>query len=133
MNIVEQIENEYRQMKNHGVTFSIGQEAYECDIPDDRICFGENTTAMQGGTLYNWQDVILDGSVIGYLEERECGRLFDPVTTTFAVVLADCSEPWKITEEMKANPHFWEDETFEMHFATLQQMIDYLRKTNAIC
>ena len=133
MNIVEEIEAEYRSKKNYGIQFNIEPEAYDCDIPDERIEFGDNTTSMQGGALYNWQDIILDGNVIGYLEERQTGKLFDPMTSTFVVFLADCSEPEKITPEMEASPHFFEDKTFQMRFATLQQMIDYLRQTKAIC
>lgn len=129
MNIIEEIENEYRQSKGYGVTFSIGPEAYNCNIADvdSRLSFGESTTAMQCGTLYNWQDIILDGNIIGYLEECQTGKLLHPITTKFIVWLADCSEPDKITTEMMASPHFWEGESYEMHFATLQQMIDYLQ------
>lgn len=126
MNIIEEIENEYRKRKLYGIQFSIEPEAYECNISDDRIVFGENTTAMQCGTFYNWQDIILDGNVIGFIEERRNGKLFDPMTVSFCVILADCTEPEKITKEMAASPHFWEDETYQMRFATLQQLIDYL-------
>ena len=126
-NIVEQIEQEYRNAKGYGVTFSIDPEAYKCNIPESRLTFSENTQAMQCGTLYNWQDIILDGEVIGYLEERMTGRFLHPMTFSFVVVLADCSEPEKITDEMRSDPHFFEGETYEMQFATLQQLIDYLK------
>ena len=133
MDILTKIANEYRCRKNYGVTFSIEPEAYNCDIPSERIEFGNNTTVMQGGRLYNFQDVFIDGNIVGYLEESMNGKLFDPMTVTFAVILADCTEPEKVTDEMRKSPHFWEDETFEFRFATLQQMVDYLRKEGTIC
>ena len=126
MSLIEEIHNEYRNRKTYGIQFSIEPEAYLCNLSDERIVFGDNTTAMQCGVMYNWQDVIIDGKVVGYLEEKQSGRLFDPQTVSFCVILADCTEPEKITDEMRQSPHFYEDETFLMKFATMQQMIDYL-------
>ena len=129
MNIVEQRENEYRSYKGYGVTFSIDASAYESRF-GDRVEFGDNTTSMQGGALYNWQDVLLDGNVIGYLEERENGKLFDPMTVTFCVPLADCTEQelWEEkVREFDGNPHLAESgEVLKLEFATLNQMLEYL-------
>lgn len=130
MNIIEEIEKKYRDNPKHGVTFSIDAEAYECRL-GDRVVFGDNTTDMQCGTLYNWQDVILDGKVVGYLQEAQSGRMFDPMTISFCVPIADCMEHelWdKMSEEHKGNPHLHDGgEVLELRFATLNQMLDYLK------
>lgn len=130
MNIVQEIEQRYRNNPKHGVWFSIDASAYESSV-GDRVSFGDNTTAMQCGALYNWQDIILDGKVVGYLQEVESGRLFDPITSSFIVPIADCSEHelWdKMSEEHKDNPHLHDgDEVLELRFATLNQMLDYLK------
>lgn len=136
MNIVEQIEAEYRAMKGYGIQFSIEPEAYECDIPDDRLIFGDNTTDMQCGTLYNWQPILIDGNSVGYLQEKQSGKLFDPMTVTFIYILADCMEQ-ELWDEMLSkhndNLHLYDaGETLELRFATLQQFVDYLRSINNI-
>lgn len=129
MNIIEQIENKYRQNVNFGVKFSIDPDAYDCRL-GERVSFGENTTALQCGTFYNYQDIILDGEIIGYLEEIDCGRLFDPMTVSFIIPIADCSdmETWEKKEkEFAENPHLHDsDEVLELRFATLNQMLDFL-------
>ena len=129
MNIIEQIENRYRLNKNFGVKFSIDSDAYDCRL-GERVSFGENTTALQCGTFYNYQDIILDGKVIGYLEEVDCGRLFDPMTVSFIIPIADCSDmgTWEKKEkEFAENPHLHDsDEVLELRFATLNQMLDFL-------
>jgi len=129
MNIVQEIEQRYRNNPKHGVWFSIDASAYESSF-GDRVSFGDNTTAMQGGALYNWQDIILDGKVVGYLQEVESGRLFEPMTSSFIVPIADCSEH-ELWDEMevkyKENPHLYNmGEVLELRFATLNQMLEYL-------
>ena len=136
MNIVEQIEAEYRAMKGYGIQFSIEPEAYECDIPDDRLMFGDNTTDMQCGTFYNWQPILIDGNSVGFLQEKQSGKLFDPITITFIYILADCMEQ-ELWDEMLSkhndNPHLCDaGGTLELRFATLQQFVDYLRSINNI-
>lgn len=136
MNIIEQIEADYRAMKGYGIQFSIEPEAYECDIPDDRLIFGDNTTDMQCGTLYNWQPILIDGNSVGFLQEKQSGKLFDPMTITFIYILADCMEQ-ELWDEMLSkhndNPHLCDaGETLELRFATLQQFVDYLRSLNNI-
>lgn len=129
MNIIEQIENEIRQNKNFGVKFSIDAEAYDCRL-GDRISFGENTTATQCGKIFNYQDIILDGKVIGYLEEIDCGKLFHPIQASFIIPIADCSEHdvWEQKEkEFADNPHLHDaDEVLELRFATLNQLINFM-------
>lgn len=130
MNIVQEIEQRYRNNPKHGVQFSIDASAYESSV-GDRVSFGDNTTAMQGGALYNWQDIILDGKVVGYLEEVESGRLFDPITSSFIVPIADCSEH-ELWDEMevkyKENPHLYDSgETLQLRFATLNQLLEHLK------
>lgn len=136
MNIVEQIEADYRAMKGYGIQFSIEPEAYECDIPNDRLMFGDNTTDIQCGTLYNWQPILIDGNSVGFLQEKQSGKLFDPMTITFIYILADCMEQ-ELWDEMLSkhndNLHLCDaGETLELRFATLQQFVDYLRSLNNI-
>ena len=124
MNIIEEVEREYRESKNFGVTFHIDPEAYDCRI-GDRITFGDNISDLQCGTFYNWQDIILDGDKekpIGVLMEWYRGTLFSPICSTFSVPIPD----EKVTDEMREDPHFWETEYCEMQFATLNQLLDYL-------
>ena len=130
MNIVQEIEQRYRNNPKHGITFSIDASAYDCRL-GDRVTFGENTTDMQCGTMYNWQDILLDGECIGYLQESQSGRLFDPMTSSFIVPIADCSEH-ELWDEMevkyKENPHLYDSgEVLELRFATLNQLLDHLK------
>ena len=130
MNIVQEIEQRYRNNPKHGVWFSIDASAYESSV-GDRVSFGDNTTAMQCGALYNWQDIILDGKVVGYLQEVESGRLLDPITSSFIVPIADCSEDelWnKMEAKYKENPHLYDSgEVLELRFATLNQLLEHLK------
>ena len=130
MNIIEQIENEIRQNKNYGVKFSIDAEAYDCCL-GDRVSFGENTIATQCGSIYNYQDIFLDGKTIGYLEEIDCGKLFHPMQTSFIIPIADCTEEelWTQKEkELADNQHLHDaDEVLELRFATLNQLLDFLK------
>ncbi len=129
MNIVDQIMNEYRQRPNHGIQFSVESEAYKCRV-GDRVSFGDNTTVLQCGSFYNYQDIILDGNVIGYLEEVQSGRLFDPMTISFVIPIADCSEKdvWeKMLVQFAGNPHLSDEgESLVLRFATLNQILDHL-------
>ena len=129
MNIIEQIENEIRQNPNFGVKFSIDADAYKCRL-GDRVSFGENTTALQCGSFYNYQDILLDEKIIGYLEEIDDGRLFRPMVSSFIIPIADCSEEklWEQKEnEFADNPHLHDaGEVLELRFATLNQMLDFL-------
>lgn len=128
MNIIEQIESEYRSSKNYGVQFSIDADAYKCNLPESRVEFGENESELHLGTFYNWQDILIDGKRVGFLEETRSGRMFHPTTVSFCIFLADCSESDKITPEIESNPHFFDQvEVYLMKFATLQQMVDYLK------
>jgi len=130
MNIVQEIEQRYRNNPKHGVWFSIDASAYECSV-GDRVSFGDNTTDMQCGVLFNWQDIILDGKVVGYLQEAKNGRLFDPMTSSFIVPIADCTEH-ELWDEMKVkykgNPHLYDaGETLQLRFATLNQLLEHLK------
>ena len=132
MSIIQEIESKYRANPKHGVTFSIDKEAYESRI-GDRITFGKNTSSMECGTMYNWQDICLDtpDNVIGYLEEKVSGRIFDPMCVSFCLTLADCMEKdtWEAMEQKyKDNPHFTDlGETLRLDFATLNQLLDHLK------
>lgn len=128
MNIIEQVENEWRQKKDYGIQFSIEPEAYQCDIPETRLVFGDANINWYGGIQINNQPILLDGVEIGFVHEMQTERLFDPMTSSFMV----CIEDEDVTDEMRNDPHFVDDEWCFMAFATLQQMIDYLRKTNKI-
>lgn len=129
MGIIEQIENEYRQKKNYGVQFSIKPDAYDCKV-GNRIYFGENETVLQCGCFYNYQNIIFDGVIVGYLQEIDCGKLFDPITSSFIIPIADCSEEEIWNEMLKKygnNPHLFDnDEVLELRFATLNQLVDFL-------
>lgn len=129
MNIIEQIENEYRQKKDYGIQFSIEPEAYKCDIPDNRIVFGDANVYWQNGNTMNDQPIFVDGIEIGFVHEYQSYNIFAPITTSFMVYVDDND----VTDEMRKSPHFDDEEWCYMAFATLQQMIDYLRDTRAIC
>ena len=132
MNIIESIENEYRSKKNYGITFSIEPEAYSCDLAEDRVSFGDNTTELNCGTFFNWQDIIVDGEHLGFLEEAQSGKLLHPMTVSFATFLRDCDEE-ELTEEERNNPHLYEGEFgYYYYFATLQQFVDYQRSIGKI-
>ena len=127
MDLIEKINDEYRSRKNHGVTFSIDSEAYECECD---VEFGKNSTEMQCGTLYNWQPIIIGGKEVGYVEESQSGKLFDPMCVSFCVPLADCMEHelWDaMAEKHKDNPHLCDcGESLELRFATLRQLLGFL-------
>ena len=127
MSIVDKIDAEYRAKEGYGIQFSIDADAYECRL-GDRVMFGESVSEMQCGTMYNWQDILLDDKVIGWLEESRSGKLLHPMVICFSVWLADCTEEGKITNDMRKNPHFCDaGEYYCMRFATLNQMLDYLK------
>lgn len=129
MNIIEQINEEYYQCAGYGVTFSIEPDAYDCSL-GRRVSFGENETFLQCGDSINFQDVLLDGNVVGYLREIDCNRLFHPITTSFIIPIADCrdEETWAQKEkEFSGNPHLFDGgEVLELRFATLNQMLAFL-------
>lgn len=129
MCILSKIENEIRRSNNYGVQFSIDADAYDCRI-GDRVSFGDNETSLQGGSFHNYQDVVLDGKTIGYLEEIDDGKLFHPMIVSFYITLADCTEHelWdKMEKKHKGNPHLYDKgESLVLRFATLNQMLDYL-------
>ena len=132
MNIIQEIEQRYRNNPKHGVTFSIDADAYESRI-GDRISFGENYTCTECGTTYNFQNIYLDeqGNTIGFIVEANNHKLFDPMTVSFCVHLADCSdmETWdEMEKEYKDNPHLVDrGETLVLKFATLNQLLDHLK------
>lgn len=131
MDIVKEIEQKYRNSPQHGIIFSIDAKAYDSRI-GDRILFGESYRYMECGTTYNWQNIYLDmsGNTIGVLEERQNGKLFDPMTVSFCIHLADCmdKETWdEMEREYKGNPHLVDEgETLWLKFATLNQLLDHL-------
>lgn len=118
--MIEQIDNEYRQRKGYGVTFSIEPSAYDCRL-GDRVTFGDNREYMVCGAIKNVQPVLLDGKEIGLLEETQSHNFFHPLTTSFLVPIDDADE------RTIADPHYYEDEYLWMKFATLNQMLDYLK------
>ena len=129
MNIAQEIEQRYRNNPKHGILFSIDKSAYESNV-GDRVSFGDNTTVVQCGKIYNFQDIILDGEVVGYLEEVMNGKIFDPMTSSFIIPIADCSEHdlWNEMEvKYKDNPHLFDSgETLQLRFATLNQLLEHL-------
>lgn len=130
MNIVEEIEAKYRAAKGYGVTFSIDPECYDVNIDESRISYGESVQDMCGGVLTNYQDIYIDGKYIegAFLKEQCNGRLFDPMTTSYCLYLADCSDENfdEFCEANKDNPHFCDwGESAGLSFATLQQLLDY--------
>lgn len=133
MSIIAEIEKKYRESPKHGVTFSIDANAYECDCD---IIFSAPSQSLSGGVFFNWQDIILDGKVVGYLEETQSGRLFDPMCVSFCRCLADC-EDYKLWEEMEekyqGNPHLVDEgESLQLRFATLNQFINHIRSIKNI-
>lgn len=122
MTIIEEIEARYHANPQYGIQFSIESSSYECD---KEVEFIRNRKSMQAGCIYNWQDIILDGKEIGFLEEVVSGKLFDPITVSFYIPVED----EKITPAMRESPHFYEEECCFMRFATLQQMVNYICST----
>ena len=127
MNIIKHIESKYRKSPDFGVRFSIDPEAYICDISDERLALGEPNIFMNCGVSCNNQPILIDGVEVGFVHERT-GYGLSPMITSFMVGLDD-----EVSEETRQDPHFLEDEWNYMCFATLQQMIDYLRKIKTIC
>ena len=126
MNIIETINNKYKSNPLYGIQFSIEPSAYDCDR---EVELGDNTTYMQCGMMYNYQDVLLDGKPIGFIEERQAGTLFDPMVVSFCITLCDWDEVDKLTDDIRNNPHFHDAvEAYELRFATLKQLIDYYDK-----
>lgn len=122
MGLIAEINKKYRSHPMHGVQFSIDETAYDCT---ENVYFGEPEQWSECGTLVNAQDILLKGKEIGWLKERQNGRMFDPIVVSFFLPLENP------TEEQKSNPHYYEDEFQYMRFATLQQMVDYV-KTKAV-
>lgn len=130
MSVFEKVQDEYRNRPMHGIQFSIEAEAYLCRL-GDRVMFGDNTTEISCGTLFNYQDILLDGKCVGYLTESQSGRTLDPMCVSFCVPIADCSETdkWEQMEKkFNGNPHLCDNgETLLLKFATLNQLLDYLK------
>ncbi len=122
MNIIDEIEALYRANPQYGVQFSIDASSYECD---KEVEFTGSRKSMQAGCIYNWQNIILDGKEIGFLEEVVSEKLFAPMTVSFYIPIED----EKLTPAMRESPHFYEDEWCFMRFATLQQMVNYICST----
>lgn len=121
--IIKAVEKEYLDNPLCGVQFSIKLDAYDCDIDDSRIEFGNPTNEMRCGNMYNWQDIKIDDQLVGYLFERRRGRLFDPICVSFCMCLPD-----NVDLKFIENPHY--DETGgikSLKFATMQQFVNYLR------
>ena len=126
-NIINEIESRYRSNPLHGVTFSIDATAYDCT---DKIQFGTSETEYSGGNVHNYQDIIYKGKVIGWCHEYQAGRLFDPMCVQFCYPLADCTEHEKceqLEKRFAKDPHFYNGETYRLNFATLQQLIDFVK------
>lgn len=126
-NIISEIESRYRSNPLHGVTFSIEATAYDCT---EEVQFGESVTANGGGYVENFQDIIINGKVIGWVHEYRNGRLFEPTCVQFCYFLADCTELDKcgqLEKQFANDPHFYAGETYRLNFATLQQLIDYVK------
>lgn len=134
MSLFEQYENEMRSRPLHGVTFTI--DVIEEPEFDDRITYGESRSHMINGNMVNYQDVFLDGVRLENVElfEYVDHNIFKPMVTAYKLFLADCTEEHLVTDEMRSSRHFSDcGEWFEMSFATFQQLINYLKQTNAIC
>ena len=117
---IEAIDAKYKSNPLYGVQFSIESDAYECS---EDIRFSGNTTQVQHGDLYNWQDVLLQGEVIGFLEEIASGKLFHPMVISFYVPIPDD----EMTDDIKSNPHYYEGEYDYLKFGKLQDMVDYVK------
>lgn len=123
--LAEMIDEEYKARPLYDVQFSIKPEAYQCSL-GDRITFGDSHVYNNNGVT-NIQDVILDGNVIGWIEEKQSPKLLHPMTVSFNVWLADYTEEETITDEARNNQHFHDaGDYFCLRFATLQQMLEHL-------
>lgn len=122
-------EEEIRKNPRHGVTFSIEPEAYECNLGEDRVVFGENYTFTQyDGTAFNHQAILIDGIDCGYLREVQPWNIFEPMRVSFIYPFLDEE---KITRKMRKSQHFMDDMGYNnpaMIFGTLQQFVDFATK-----
>ena len=129
MDIISEIENEYKRMEKYGVQFSIEPEAYSKGVSED-VSFGKNETVINGGKLSNYQDIVLDGKTVGFLWERSVG-LFDPIMVSFCVLISDCQDDdfEDVYTRLKDHPNFYDEgEAILFRFATLKQFLDYVSK-----
>ena len=129
MDIISEIENEYKRMEKYGVQFSIEADAYSKGVSED-VSFGKNETVINGGKLSNYQDIVLDGKTVGFLWERS-GGLFDPIMVSFCVLISDCQDDdfEDVYTRLKDHPNFYDEgEAILFRFATLKQFLDYVSK-----
>lgn len=96
---------------------------YKCNR---NVTFGKSEIVRWKGNETNIQDVILEGKVIGFLEETSWFDLTRPMEIRFVIPLMD-----NIPKEYKDHPNFsrdcW-DEFNELHFNSLQELVDCWEK-----
>lgn len=129
MNLAEKYEKETMGLPGYGIQFSIEPNQFECRL-GDRISYGESHIFQQHSPRMGYQPVLLDGKPIenAFLITVANHNIFKPIISWHEIMLADCLESEKITNEMRNNEHFADmGEWFSMRFATLNQMLDYLK------
>ena len=123
--LADEKESQVRSMRGFGVKFGIDAEDFKCRY-DDRISYkftDDYFDSSQNHTVC--KDVLLDGKTICYLDmiEPYCVfRFLVPLEHRFIVPV----ERKDVTEEMRNNPHFDEDDFCLMLFSKLEDVINYL-------
>lgn len=96
---------------------------YKCN---KNVIFGKSEVSIWRGNETNVQDIILEGKVLGIVQETSWFDLTRPMEIIFIIPLTD-----NISEEWKHHPNFsrdhW-DEFNELHFNSLQELVDCWEK-----
>lgn len=91
---------------------------YNCK---ENVTFGESATNTVRGNTINCQNILLNGKVIGILEEVSWYDVTKPMSVTFVMPLPD-----DLPESLKCHPRLVEGEWNELHFPTLQELVDFV-------
>lgn len=91
---------------------------YSCK---ENVTFGESATNTFRGNTVNCQNILLDDKVIGILEEVSWYDVTKPMSVTFVMPLPD-----NLPDDLRNHPRLVEGEWNELHFPTLQEMVDFV-------
>lgn len=132
MGLIEKIDNEVRNRVGYGITFTIDNEKISDDL-ERRISFGESIVSHIRGDMVNYQNIELDGRVVGYVREYSSHNFLRPMETSYCIWLADCTEEGLLTDEMRSDVHFVDcGESFELWFGSLVDFVDYVDRNPGV-
>ena len=126
LELPEDYDTKDRKSPWYGITFSHLQDEKHLaiNIDDTRITYDESREVMNHGNTICYQTVFLDGEEIALYRGFNSYNFLKSVTVCFIVPLDD-----EVDDETRSSPHFSDDGEYnELHFATLQQLIDYKLK-----